>query len=291
MKNQDLLAPISETESLAACKTVLASDKFVNAPRMSRLLRFLVDSAISGNTRNTSEYAIGIEVFDRNASTYSTTEDPAVRVQVGRLREKLKDYYSSVASEIEISIPLGSYMPIFLRNLEPNLNTVQTLIFRPIRSISELHGSQPFAQGLHEEILHQLFSVLNRFTIIQQLPTGDENYSNESNSRHKKLAKHLLEGFVRFDSQRIRTSIRLFDLEHNQLCWSKQYDRRNCYDISDQEELAFTICQELKKFMIQNEMDYFESELSTTANFDKDNRIAHISRGQKIVKHSKSQTP
>ncbi|MEI8603568.1 hypothetical protein P4S55_24455 [Shewanella sp. PP-Sp27a-2] len=243
MKKQNFQVPISPAESMAACQTVLASDKFIHAPRMCRLLHFLVESAICGNSRNTSEYAIGIEVFDRNAATYSTTEDPAVRVQVGRLREKLKDYYAAVPSEIEISIPLGSYMPIFRRSSDANIYPDDTLLFRPIRAISECTKGQCFALGLHEELLHQLFLAFNSITLIQHSEDDFKvRHSNESKKAVNTAAKHLFEGFVRIDSQRVRTSVHLLDLEHSQIRWSKQFDRNNCYDISLQEELAFSIC-------------------------------------------------
>ncbi len=277
LKKQNFQAPISSAESLAACKTVLASGRFVHAPRMCRLLHFLVDSAISGNTRNTSEYAIGIEVFDRNASTYSTTEDPAVRVQVGRLREKLKDYYSAVPSEVEISIPLGSYMPIFRRSSDANVRPDGTLIFRPIRSISECPKGHSFALGLHEELLYQLYLAFNRITLIQQSQDGtNDNNGNESKKVSTAGAKHLLEGFVRIDSQRIRTSVRLLDIELHQISWSKQFDRNNCYDISMQEELAFSICQKLKQFMVENELANFDSESPISEKPQVENCITHI---------------
>lgn len=57
---------------------------------MSRLLAYLVERAITDCARDTSEYAIGIGVFDRDPLHYSPGEDPVVRVQVGRLRTKLK---------------------------------------------------------------------------------------------------------------------------------------------------------------------------------------------------------
>ncbi|MBU1621447.1 MAG: hypothetical protein KJ556_04115 [Gammaproteobacteria bacterium] len=284
MKKQNFQTPISPAESQAACKAILASDKFVHAPRMCRLLHFLVESAICGNSRNTSEYAIGIEVFDRNVATYSTTEDPAVRVQVGRLREKLKDYYAAVPSEIEISIPLGSYMPIFKRSSDANIYPGHTLLFRPIRAISECSKGQCFALGLHEELLHQLFLAFNSITLIQHSEDDFKvRHSNESKKTFNAAAKHLFEGFVRIDSQRVRTSVHLLDLEHNQIRWSKQFDRNNCYDISLQEELAFSICQELKLFMLENELNYFDSESPQSEQPQQENRITHIGQGRRLT--------
>jgi hypothetical protein len=62
-----LSIPVTEIQTSLAL--MLASSMFVKAPRMCRLLRFLVDKAISGTIRDTSEYIIGIEVFDQELST------------------------------------------------------------------------------------------------------------------------------------------------------------------------------------------------------------------------------
>lgn len=284
MKIQNFQVPISPEETLLACKTVLESDKFLHAPRMRRLLHFLVESAISGNNRNTCEYAIGIEVFDRNAATYSTTEDPAVRVQVGRLREKLKDYYATVPSDIEISIPAGSYMPVFRRASEANAYPENTLLFRPIRAISECNMGQCFALGLHEELLHQLFLAFNSITLIQHSEHDFKACQNNPLKKiHSAAVKHLLEGFVRIDSKRVRTSVHLLDLEHNQIRWSKQFDRNNCYDISAQEELAFSICHDLKLFILENQPDNFESGSQLSEQLQPESRITRIDPGRRVT--------
>jgi TolB-like protein len=291
MKHQNLQASISSAESLAACKTVLASDEFAHAPRMRRLLDFLVSRAISGDTRNTSEYAIGIEVFDRNAATYSTTEDPAVRVQVGRLREKLKDYYRVVASEIEISIPLGSYMPTFRRSSAANVKADGMLMLRQIRSISEFPNGNSFAQGLHVELLHQSYIMFNNITVIRESHhNSDDHNGNETRRAANAGATHLIEGFVRADSQRIRTSVHLLDLEHNQIRWSKQFDRSNCYDIALQEELARSICLELKQFMAENDLNNFALELPISEKHHSANPTTHVDQGRR-KKHPKTQSP
>lgn len=111
------LDPIQDGEVRSACEEILASSLFFNAPRMNRLMRFLVDKAMSGAVWDTGEYSVGIEVFDRDPSTYNTSKDPIVRVQVGRLRKRLQAYYASsgLDADIEISIPVGSYMPVIRR--------------------------------------------------------------------------------------------------------------------------------------------------------------------------------
>jgi TolB-like protein len=244
---------------------------------MSRLLQFLVDNAIAGDTRNTSEYAIGIAVFDRDASTYYTTEDPSVRVQVGRLREKLKNYYASVASAIEIFIPLGSYMPAFKRVIGADTNSGHKLIFRRIKCISENSNGESFAQGLQEELLHQLFKSFDGIDIVHQFhAASDEHHRSGSRRASDTGTGYLLEACARIDSKRIRTSVRLLDAKHGRINWSEQFDRKNHHDITLQEELAFSICMALKQFIFNHQADELEPESHTYSDAPEENRIVHI---------------
>ncbi len=62
-------------------------------------------------------YSIAIEVFGRDAS-FDAQNDPVVRIEAGRIRRALERYYLTAGrtDPILISIPKGSYMPVF----EPN---------------------------------------------------------------------------------------------------------------------------------------------------------------------------
>lgn len=248
--------PVSSTEMKAVCQAVIESSKFVRSPRMCRLLEFLVEAAIAGDTRNTSEYAIGISVFNRNASTYYTAEDPAVRVQVGRLRDKLKDYCYTVKPAIEISIPLGSYMPCFKRTRPVQREAAKTLIFRPIACISESDAGQSFTRGLQDEMQHQLFKFLSGHSIIHQrvFSSTAKSYARVDDTDDTHSEGYLLETCSRVESHRVRISAHLLDASNGYISWSEQFDRKMQQCISLQEELALSICTALSKYlMIKNE--------------------------------------
>jgi TolB-like protein len=93
---------------------MLASDIFATAGRHSRLLRYLVDRTLAGEGEQLKEYVLGTEVFDR-ADSYDPRLDSIVRVEVRRLRSRLEDYYRTVGAtdQVVISIPRGSYIPVF----------------------------------------------------------------------------------------------------------------------------------------------------------------------------------
>jgi len=100
----------------AELERVLASKGFQNAGRLSRLLRHVTEKTLAGNGDQLKEYAVGVEVFDRDAS-YDPRLDSIVRVEAGRLRSRLDDYYSNggAANEIRIELPRGGYVAQFTR--------------------------------------------------------------------------------------------------------------------------------------------------------------------------------
>jgi TolB-like protein/Flp pilus assembly protein TadD len=96
-------------------ETVLASPILASSPRRAQLLRYLCNRALDGQGEPVNEYAIGVDVFEKPAS-FDPRIDSIVRTEMGRLRQRLKDYYSSVApsSPIRIELPLRSYVPAFI---------------------------------------------------------------------------------------------------------------------------------------------------------------------------------
>src|SRR5262249_32989068 len=67
------------------------------------------------------EYTIATEVFGRDRN-YDSRNDSVVRVQAGRLRSKLHEYYATEGKndEILIDLPKGHYAPVFTTNARAN---------------------------------------------------------------------------------------------------------------------------------------------------------------------------
>lgn len=240
---------IPEKEVLVALESILANNLFIKAPRARRLLRFLVEKTLSGSVRDINEYAIGIDVFDRSPSNYTTTDDPIVRVQIGRLREKLKTYYAIPGQNagIEISIPVGSYIVDIKRinRVSVDFKRSSLLAIRPFKYISSYEEGGFLALGLHEELKHQLFKAFGKIVVWCSTPPV-ENTVSEANPAYAAEVNHLLEGSVQIDGFRIRASIRLVDVSVGCIIWSEQFDRYVFSAITHQEELATSICLALK---------------------------------------------
>lgn len=98
----------------AALARVLASDAFRAAPQLSAFLGFIVERAVEGRGAELKGYTIAVEAFGRSAD-FDPQTDPIVRVEAGRLRRALAQYYAGEGAQdpLRISMPVGAYVPAF----------------------------------------------------------------------------------------------------------------------------------------------------------------------------------
>ena len=84
------------------------------AESLCKLLRYLGEHSLAHPPTHVKEYQIATEVFGRSAQFDSHT-DSTVRVQVGRLRTKLAEYYSAEGCDdpVIVKLPKGSYFLVF----------------------------------------------------------------------------------------------------------------------------------------------------------------------------------
>jgi len=99
---------------------ILASAGFADAERPSNFLRFVVERKLQGRASEIKEFLIAVEVLGRTSSFDSKT-DPIVRVEAGRLRDRLTSYYEGEGESdlILISLPKGGYVPEFSERRRP----------------------------------------------------------------------------------------------------------------------------------------------------------------------------
>lgn len=99
---------------LSQLERILASEGFQHSRRYPALLRHVVEKTVAGETDDLKERVLGITVFGR-APEYDTSSDPVVRTTASEVRKRLEDYYSKAdhPGELRITLPVGSYVPIF----------------------------------------------------------------------------------------------------------------------------------------------------------------------------------
>lgn len=93
-------------EVRAELARILASQCFAQAARSSDFLRYVVEQSLAGGAERLKGYAIALEVFERPAS-FDAQSDPLVRVEAGRLRRRLLEYYvaEGYANPVRIDLP------------------------------------------------------------------------------------------------------------------------------------------------------------------------------------------
>lgn len=129
---------------VAELDRVLASSAFTSARRSRRLLRYIVEHSLTYPGVHLKEYSIALDVFERNSS-YDPSVDATVRVEAGRLRSRLRDYYAEEGhdSVLMIEVPKGSYSATFVSRIAPDVpaspplaNPPAARLLRPLRIYS-----------------------------------------------------------------------------------------------------------------------------------------------------------
>lgn len=105
----------SEAERAELERVVEALAKW---PRLSQLLRYMGEKYFSGNSSELNEYNIATEVLGRSKSVFNSAEDAIARVETHRLRKRLAEFYEKEGRdhEIQVTLPSGTYVPVFVRN-------------------------------------------------------------------------------------------------------------------------------------------------------------------------------
>jgi TolB-like protein len=242
----DGMSAVPVRDMQRALALVLRSPDFARAPRMSQLLSFLVEATLRGAEEQCSEYKIGLTVFRRDPDVYHPALDPVVRVQMGRLRERLAACYRKigVSDDQRIVIPAGSYVPELTAAAARAPWRCRRLQLAPLRNLTRGEGNDAFVCGLNEELGAVLFRV---FGDAIQLHGGHRSPREASPGRRP---IYRLEGSIRMEEQHVRASMRLVDAAAGRIAWVSQFNRRGKFRIPLQEALAGAICAELQRYLI-----------------------------------------
>ncbi len=107
---EDVPAPLVQAE----LDRILGTELFGRSSRLSSFLKFIVEKTLSGEGESLKEHVIAVELYGKSAN-FNTAEDPIVRIDARRLRDRLREYYAGARDAgVIISVPKGSYTPVFL---------------------------------------------------------------------------------------------------------------------------------------------------------------------------------
>lgn len=93
---------------------IVQSKAFRTSEVQRNLLTYLADKSIAGTADSLKEYTVGLDVFGKPAS-YDPRQESTVRMHVGRLRQKLAEYYRSegVDDPVLVDLPKGGFKVTF----------------------------------------------------------------------------------------------------------------------------------------------------------------------------------
>jgi len=101
---------VSTDPRSAQVQKILHSQAFRNTEVLKRLLDYLGRQAVADPAGDIKEYTVGVEAFGK-PSDYDPQTDSSVRVQVGKLRQKLDEYYRTegTADPMVVGLPKGHF--------------------------------------------------------------------------------------------------------------------------------------------------------------------------------------
>lgn len=116
---EDLLPEQAELRQ-ELTRRILHSESFRSAEMLQQLLLYLIHNANGSDGGALKEYSIGVEALGRRTD-FDPTVDPIVRVQMHRLRQKLREYHShqGAGDPLVLEIPKGQYLATFRKTEIP----------------------------------------------------------------------------------------------------------------------------------------------------------------------------
>ena len=107
---------VAESEAREQIQRVVHSDLLRFSELQRRLLLYLADKSLSGQADQLKEYTIAVDALGKPES-YDPRRDSTVRLQSGKLRQKIVEYYRTVGQSdpVVVDFPKGHFKLVFSR--------------------------------------------------------------------------------------------------------------------------------------------------------------------------------
>jgi hypothetical protein len=145
------------SQFLAEIDKITGSSVLHGSESLCKLLRYLSKHSLEKPGVHLKEYQIATEVFGRPPD-FDPQADSTIRVQAGRLRGKLSEYYSSEGGEdpILVELPRGSYVLQFHYRPPGNGKGHGAAEYQPERGLAATARSRAGGWGIATAILSAL---------------------------------------------------------------------------------------------------------------------------------------
>jgi TolB-like protein len=279
-------APFDESklaEIRAHLDSLLASTAFAGSTRRGQLLRYLSDRALSGRPSEISEYGIGLDVFSKPPS-FDPRIDSTIRSEISRLRQKLRDYYSTDGREsrVMVELPSRSYVPEFTFNARetprapkwPSHGTllaaigivavvlggfafwrmrarsrpaIESLVVLPFANMSSDPRNEYLADGLTEELTNDLAQWPDLRVVARTSAFEFKGKGVDVREVGRKLnVEAVLEGSIDQQGDRIRVTAQLNRASNGFHLWSKSFESQSSDMMLLKEQMARSIADAVR---------------------------------------------
>lgn len=223
---------------LTQLERILQSDDFVNARSLRQFLKFVVTETLAGREGQIKEYTIAVKALGRGVD-FDPAISPIVRIQAGRLRRALGDYYADEGKQdpIRFEIPKGAYVPVFYEATSSQAAPASepravsdfpgpSLAVLPFLNLGGDATDAYFVDGLGEELSINLarfqeLSVIAYYS-SRQLREGAAGV-REAGRRFG--VEYTVTGSVRRTPERLRVTAALSHTSTGEQIWAQRFDR------------------------------------------------------------------
>ena len=213
----------------SALARIVDSRTFRRSQRHRTFLKHVVDATLEGRQDELKEVVIGIEVFQRSLADYDPRHDPIVRVEAGRVREKLARYYADEgrADAFEIQIPVGGYLPQLSRRIvsQAPIRSRGSLAVLPFTNLST-HADDAI---LCEALADQIVDLVSRVPGVRVVGRQSALRARAKSSDLKVLGKllgvnQIVEGSMQRSGSRYRCIAQVFRVRDRVCIWSQRFE-------------------------------------------------------------------
>ena len=221
---------------------VLASTKFVRAPDLTFLLRYLVEHTLDDKGDEVREYVLGVDVFHRGTD-FDPKVDSIVRVQARRLRQKLSAYYAEVADHprLRISLQPGSYIPSFDEVTTTPRPGAFAIAVLPFAAIGSAPGDVAYlSDGFTDELIHAISRIPQTRVVARTSSFAGREAGHDARDSGRRLGvRRVITGSLRWNEGSVTVLAQLVDVESGLQEWSERWDQP--------EQLLFTLPAEIAR--------------------------------------------
>lgn len=219
----------------AALERVVTSHTFRRSQPHRHFVEHVVRAALAGEHERLKEVIIGLEVFGRRLPLYDPRRDPIVRVEAGRVREKLARYYAAegAGDAFEIVIPAGAYLPHLLRR-KTSIRAPRklgSLAVLPFTNLSGHADDASFSSGLAD----QLIDTLGRVPGLRVVARVSAFKARANGTNLKSIGKllgvdNIVEGSIQRSGSRVRCIAQLTRARDGSHIWSQRFEHNSASD-------------------------------------------------------------